>query len=87
MGNARFCRNILYFTCFFASLSGGPNGGPQIRLLKCAKQPSRNAPVVLSVLPVLGALAAGNGCVIKPPKVAGQVTLTQYSPNIHYYVK
>jgi aldehyde dehydrogenase (NAD+) len=26
-----------------------------------------NAPVLLSVLPVLGALAAGNACVIKPP--------------------
>merc|ERR1719203_851085 len=26
-----------------------------------------NAPVLLSVLPVLGALAAGNTCVIKPP--------------------
>jgi len=27
-----------------------------------------NAPVILSVLPVLGALAAGNCCVIKPPE-------------------
>ena len=29
-----------------------------------------NAPVLLSVLPVVGALAAGNCCVIKPPEAA-----------------
>ena len=29
-----------------------------------------NAPVLLSVLPCLGALAAGNCCVIKPPEAA-----------------
>jgi len=29
-----------------------------------------NAPVLLSILPVLGALAAGNTCVIKPPEAA-----------------
>merc|ERR1719215_2207661 len=29
-----------------------------------------NAPILLSVLPCLGALAAGNCCVIKPPEAA-----------------
>lgn len=32
-----------------------------------------NAPVLLSVLPMLGALAAGNCCVIKPPDACPQV--------------
>merc|ERR1719506_1423838 len=44
----------------------------------CVKEPKGvmlniapwNAPVILSILPCLGALAAGNCCVIKPPDAA-----------------
>jgi len=61
----------------------------------CVKEPKGlvlniapwNAPVILSVLPVLGALAAGNCCVIKPPdaaattsKLLGELIAAKLSP-------
>lgn len=49
---------------------------------QCVKEPKGvvlniapwNAPVLLSILPCLGALAAGNCCVIKPPDAAASVS-------------